>query len=189
MRDFSPERLLRLFTSAPNAFWRSDVDVSLSAAEMMARFAQVAGVRFTFYLMPRSDFYNLFSREGQNAVDAIVWAGHHLGVHVDYRSGSVTESVRRDRELVETDFPGVFSDAVSFHIPPARVLWADFSGFESAYGSKWEGRYLSDSRGAFGPEKEAHVSDDMQINLHPEHWFGDARLSRRDEGYDFMLDN
>jgi hypothetical protein len=43
--------------------------------------------------------------------------------------------------------------------------------FDNAYASRWEGRYLSDSRRAFGPLKEATVTDDMQINLHAEHWF------------------
>jgi hypothetical protein len=172
--DFSNERLLRLFTSAPKAFWRSDVDVSLSAAVKMARFAQLAGAQSTFYLMPRG-MYNLFSREGEEAVAAILDAGHQIGVHVDYRNGSVEEAVERDLFLFKAGYPRVpigwrGQRRVSFHMPPDCVLWRDFDGFESAYASKWEGRYLADSRGEFGPEKEARVSDDMQINLHPEHW-------------------
>jgi hypothetical protein len=171
--DFSQERLLRLFTKAPGAFWRHDVDVSLAAAVKMARFAEVAGVQSTFFLNPRCDFYNLFSREGEQAVEAIVDAGHKLGVHVDYRDGSVKDAVLRDLRLIVQGYPSALQEPtrVSFHMPPQRVLWADFNGFDNAYGSRWEGRYLSDSRRAFGPVKEATVTDDMQINLHPEHWF------------------
>jgi hypothetical protein len=46
-----------------------------------------------------------------------------------------------------------------------------FDGFESAYASKWQDRYISDSRREFGPGKENLVSDAAQVNLHPEHWF------------------
>jgi hypothetical protein len=68
------------------------------------------------------------------------------------------------------------SKAVSFHMPPTCVLWRDYSEFESAYASKWEGRYLSDSPRVRPGEgcpvalegKENLVSDQL---LHPEHWF------------------
>ncbi len=170
---FTQEHLLRLFTSAPGAFWRHDIDVSLSAAAKMARFAKLAGVQCTFYLMARSEFYNPFSDEGEDAVAEIIEAGHRIGLHVDYRSGSVTEAVDRDRLLM---IAGGYSDVVdpllvSFHMPPRRVLWSDFPGFTNAYASEWEGRYVSDSRRQWTEEKTALVGDGMQINLHAEHWF------------------
>jgi hypothetical protein len=171
LSDFSPERLLGLFTKAPGAYWRHDVDVSLAAAVRMARFAQVAGVQSTFFLNPRCDFYNVFSREGVAAVDAILAAGHKLGVHVDYRTGSVQDAVTADRVLATAGLGPVFTDRVSFHMPPTCVLWTDFPGFESAYASKWQDRYISDSRREFGPGKENLVSDAAQVCLHPEHWF------------------
>lgn len=169
--DFSQERLLRLFTTAPGAFWRHDVDVSLASAVKMARFAQVAGVRSTFYLNPRCDFYNLFSREGEYTQKAILDAGHRIGAHVDYREGgSVEKAVWRDWNLMGAD-KGLNSAAVSFHMPPPNVIWVDFDWFESAYASRWRGRYISDSRREFGEDKERLLSDDVQVNLHPEHWF------------------
>lgn len=173
MSDFSPERLLRLFTTAPKAFFRHDCDVSLAAAVKMARFAQLAGVQSTFYLAPTLDTYNLFGLEGREAVAAILAAGHRVGVHVDYRNGSVRSAVDRDVALFRVGYPRVplgSKPRVSFHMPPACVLWKDLEYADSAYSSKWEGRYLADSRREFGPEKEARVSDDMQINLHPCHW-------------------
>ena len=170
---FTRERLLRLLTGAPKAFWRCDVDLSLSAAVKMARFMQVAGVSATFYLNPRCDFYNLFSREGEATVDAIKDAGHRLGLHCDYRGkGYVDVFVDADLALIGAMYPSeTFARRVSFHMPPETVLWRDFHWFENAYASEWEGRYVSDSRGVFTAEQEARVSDDMQINLHPEHWF------------------
>jgi len=167
----SEARLLRLYTAAPHAAWRHDVDVSLSAAQQMARFAELAGVQTTFYLMPRSDWYNLFGREGAHTLDVIAECGHRLGLHCDHREGSVVATVEADFALVDVAYPGVFARLVSFHAPSPSVLWRDFESFENSYARKWEGRYLSDSRAEWTEEKEALVGDDMQIALHPEHWF------------------
>lgn len=170
---FTTEHLLRLFTTAPGAFWRHDIDVSLPAAGKMARFAELAGVRCTFYLMARGEFYNPFSPEGERTVDDILTAGHRIGLHVDYRDGSVTEHVDQDRALMASGFgPGIIDPRlVSFHMPPSCVLWRDYTTFTSAYAAEWEGRYLSDSRREWDETKDALVGDGMQISLHPEHWF------------------
>ena len=170
MPDFTPERLLRLFTTAPAAFWRHDVDVSLPAAERMARFAQLAGVRCTFFLMTSSEHYNLLCREGGRTIDTIIDCGHRLGVHVHHWVGDPEDTVQRDWEILDRAYEGVFGAAVSFHMPTPDLLWRDFSTFESAYASKWEGRYVADSRREFDTDKEALIDNSMQVNLHPEHW-------------------
>lgn len=174
LRDavFSHERLLRLYCTAPGAFWRHDIDVSLEAAVQMARFAQLAGVRATFYVMSVGEFYNPFSRAGAQALSAIHNAGHRIGLHCDYRSGDVWHTVERQRRLLMGPYAEIIDPAlVSFHMPPQDVLWRDFTEFENAYASRWEGRYLSDARREWSLEKELRVANDMQIALHPEHWF------------------
>ena len=165
--QFSKERLLHLFTSAPKAFWRHDVDISLSAAVKMAQMAQIGGVRSTFYLNPRSHFYNVFSSEGEHTIEAIRKAGHWLGLHCDYREGDPVDVALHDFRLLDVGYPHTFENKLSFHMPPPDVLWRDFDWFESAYASRWKGRYISDSRGA---ALEGDVTDDMQVSLHPEHW-------------------
>lgn len=170
----SQERLLRLFTRAPTAFWRFDVDLSLHRATEMARVAELAGVHGTFYVMLRSPHYNLFSPEGRNALEFIASTGHRVGLHVDHRSADdVLTAVRTDQLLAahgglyEVDWR-----LISFHMPAPDLLWKDFLGFESAYASRWRDRYLSDSRREWSSEKEEQVKVGMQVNLHPEHWFG-----------------
>lgn len=159
-------------TRAPNAFWRHDVDLSLAAAEKMARFAQLAGITSTFYLMPRSEHYNLFSHEGEQALLTILANGHRVGIHVDHRTGSPKAAVARDVALVDAGYPGTFTDRlVSFHMPRFSVLWHDFTEFSNAYGKQWKNRYVSDSRGEWDDTKDERVADHMQISLHPEHWF------------------
>lgn len=170
---FTPERLLRLFTTAPKAFWRFDVDVSLARAVDMAQLAQIAGIRGVFYVMCRSPFYNPFSSTGLAALEAIHAANQRVGLHIDYRGGDVLGVVNTDQDLARRGARrGLFyTELVSFHMPPPDVLWRDFYGFHNAYGTEWEGRYLSDSRREWGPDKEARVTNDMQIALHAEHWF------------------
>jgi hypothetical protein len=167
-QDFSREQLLKLFTTAPKAFWRHDIDLSLDAAVRMARFAQIAGVQSHFFLMTASPFYNVFSPEGAHTIDRILDCGHVLGLHCDHREGNVLTQVERERQLLDAAYPDLFSNAVSFHMPGLDVLWKDFTPyFVNAYGPVWEGRYVSDSRGR--PITES-VTDEMQVSLHPEHW-------------------
>lgn len=175
--DFSPARLLRLYVSAPFAFWRHDVDVSLEAAARMARFARLAGRRCTFAVMARSEFYNPFSAVGERALFEIADAGHRLVPHVDCRDGDARECVDADAALWHAAFPNLFDlGFVVFHMPSQDVLWRDFTsfGFDHAHAPEWEGRYVSDSRREWTPEKEALLERDggagMQVALHPEHW-------------------
>lgn len=170
-------KLLELFLSAPEAFWRHDVDVDLKASIHIAQVAQVAGISSTFYLMPRSNFYNLFSPEGSMIVNHLSSLGHRLGIHVDYQSGDVADTVVTDQLLIHVAYRELFDlDAVSFHMPPQEVLWKDFDTFENAYASRWRGHYVADSRGEWTDAKETalaqHVADGtpVQVNLHPEHW-------------------
>jgi hypothetical protein len=167
------ERLLRLFTGAPKAFWRFDIDLSLERAVDMARVCELAGIRGTFYVMLRSPFYNPFSPDGRRMVDTIIGCGQQVGLHVDHRHGDPRATVRQDQLLALTGMlEPINPRLVSFHMPPREVLWTDFLSFESAYASRWRDRYLSDARREWSPEKESRVSDAMQVNLHPEHWFG-----------------
>jgi hypothetical protein len=171
--EFTQERLLRLYVTAPKAIWRHDVDVSLGAACKMARFAQLAGVSATFAVMGRGEFYNPFCLEGEDALREIHSCGHRLVPHVHYRGGGdVYSTVDRDRCLWESMYPGVFDlSFVAFHMPPREVLWRTFEGFGHAHEPQWQGRYVSDSRREWTAEKESRVTDDVQVALHPEHWF------------------
>jgi hypothetical protein len=173
--QFSRERLLHLFTGAPDALWRFDVDISLPAAVRMARFAEVAGIQGTFFLNPRCHFYNLLATEGQDAIEAIRLAGHTLGLHCDYHGRYLDLVGRPVQRAVAQDYcvlkaagyGDLFTLRVSFHMPGPEVLWIDYPEFENAYAARWEGHYVSDSRGR---PIEREVTDDMQVCLHPEHW-------------------
>jgi hypothetical protein len=159
--------LLRLFARFPEAFWRHDVDMSLHHARKMASVAELAGIKSTFYLMPRGDEYNLFGPEGRDTVSQIINSGHKLGVHTWVPPGQNPETTAyADLELVKLRYPHTFGRRVSFHLPQKNVLWKDIPGIESAYHPRWEGRYFSDSRGKM-PDLTG-AGGRVQINLHPE---------------------
>jgi len=168
---FTRERLLGLLTAAPGAFWRHDVDLSPHAALQMAQFEQVAGVSATYYVMTRGDHYNPFSAENARIWLDIVRMGHRLGLHVDWRAAGLPVSHAWDDLTLWACGLAYLNVAnrVSFHMPPEEVLWRDLRGLESAYAARWKDHYVSDSRGVLD---DFTPTNDMQINLHPEHWFG-----------------
>jgi len=65
-------------------FLRHDVDMSLDAALAMAELEAERGVAATYFMMTRSDFYNLDSRAGDRALARLRELGHRVGLHGVY---------------------------------------------------------------------------------------------------------
>jgi hypothetical protein len=180
VRNFSLDRLRSLLCSRPNIFVRHDVDADLGAAIAMARLEREVDVRSSYYLMPCSQYYNLFGPEGREAVRVLQESGHLLALHCDLdqprdaelADDEILEVVERDFALVDRFYPGLFERDVSFHVPPKSVLWRDIPGVHNAYGPDWRDRYYSDARGRFdyGDPEDHADGEPIQVNLHPEHW-------------------
>ena len=60
---------------------RHDVDMSLDAALTMAELEAGAGIGATYFLMTRSEFYNLDARSGESALERLRGLGHRVGLH------------------------------------------------------------------------------------------------------------
>lgn len=176
-RPFSLERLEALL-ALEDVTWRHDIDCSLTASLQMAELQARQGVSATYYVMARSPYYNPFSHHAIKTIRRIADLGHTLGVHVDLDAPrdmilnrqEITRASEYEHKLLARLYP--VTCAVSFHCPPACVLWRDIDGFESAYAPQWQGRYFADSRGAFlyGDPEDSDVRP-LLVNLHPEHWF------------------
>lgn len=170
------DRLTSLL-ALPDVTWRHDVDANLQAAVRMAELEARLGVRATFYIMSQSPYYNPWSWEGHEALRQINRCGHRIGLHLDLdlaRAAPIRPwqiAAMADEERCR--LAGRVSRALSFHCPPDSLLWVEVPGFESAYAPRWRDHYLSDSRGRFTlGDPEDHLERPLQINLHPEHWFG-----------------
>jgi len=165
--------------------WRHDVDLDLADARALARVEAEEGIRSTYFLMIRSYFYNLFSRDGEETVAELRALGHRVGLHCDLglprdaaaAADVIERTVARDFRLVDTYFgDAAFDRVVSFHNPPMAVLRRSFS-FYSTYQERFFGaiKYMSDSNRHFreGPPEswlESAKAPALSILLHPVLW-------------------
>lgn len=162
---------------------RHDCDYELVSAGLMARIEAEMGVRSTYFVMTRSELYNVIAPQIKEIVRGIIGLGHKLGLHFDelpYRAHSpeaVAEQVDRERAWLSQEF-GVAIDAVSFHQPSARVLANEIRlNCLNTYdrGDMAGLHYLSDSNLRFrGKTPLEHFASGehrlLHILLHPEWW-------------------
>lgn len=135
---------------------RHDIDTSLSQAVHLAELEAEEGVSSTWFVLLRTDFYNVFSKAGTESLRYIQSLGHEIGLHFDEASyapvlepDEVVQSIIKEcgllSALLETEV-----STVSMHRPSKATLEADFQipGIVNSYGKTFfhEFKYLSDSR-------------------------------------------
>src|SRR5262249_821300 len=98
---------------AGDVFLRHDVDLSLEAAVEMAELEAEEGGGETYLLMTRSVFYNLASREGEDAIARLRELGHRVGLH------AVHPRVELDAR---------FDPVVAWHNPDPAFMTAPLDG-------------------------------------------------------------
>jgi RimJ/RimL family protein N-acetyltransferase len=171
-----------------HVIWRHDVDVSMHRAARLAGIEAGLGVKATYFLNPRSPFYNLLEPEIAARTAAIVAAGHDIGLHFDagafgvsrWSRAQLEETVAAERKLLET-IVGREIRCVSWHNPDLSNLLADFqdetvAGLYNAYSQRLRETYAycSDSNGywRFKPMAEviAEAPDRLHLLTHPEWW-------------------
>lgn len=106
---------------------RHDVDSELWSCWPMAEIEANLGIAATYFVMLRSTSYNLFCLESRNAVESLVEAGHHIGLHLmgelyeEYDSELLAEKVLAEVDTAQYEL-GVTIQAISFHHPGEAVL-------------------------------------------------------------------
>ncbi len=178
------------YLSEPKPFtvlMRHDIDFTLEAAVRMARVEAEEGVQATYFLMLRTEHYNVFSREGSERVREILGLGHHLALHFDCASYPVTlssaelaKACSREAEMLEQWF-GHAVEVVSYHRPAPNVLTGDpalSAPRPHTYMKVFTSggiEYLSDSRGEWrqgGPTASAEQNQggSLHVLVHPVWW-------------------
>jgi hypothetical protein len=162
---------------------RHDIDMSLDAAVAVAEVEQQLGVQSTYFVLLRTEFYNIFSRRGNDALQRLQALGHRIGLHFDasYYHADKTDFAKmaqRECDILET----VLGDEVkslSLHRPHRSMLDNNLNvpGRLNAYEPRFfrDIGYCSDSRGGwhYGPPnvnsavKEGRA---MQLLTHPIWW-------------------
>ena len=170
-----------------HVLWRHDVDMSMHRALQLAKIEAEEGVSATYFVNPRSDFYNLAEPEIGRLVHAIEALGHEIGLHVDagalggkdWTIGPLKEAVAIERRLTESILKRPVR-AMSWHNPDqSNVLDFDddeIEGLVNAYGRRIrrDYQYCSDSNGywRYDPMTEviARGSPRLHLLTHPVWW-------------------
>jgi hypothetical protein len=153
------------FDEAPVAgdlLLRHDVDLSPSAALRMGELEAEMGVRATYFVMTRSEFYNLAAPSGENLLQALRRLGHLVGLHAVHP---------------HVDFDSRFDPVLAWHNPEPEYMSAPVEGLVSAMEPRFFApeRYRSDSnqRWRNGCPHEGLARGDfewLQLLVHPEIW-------------------
>ena len=141
---------------------RHDVDMSLEAALTMAELEAEQGVAATYFLMTRSDFYNLDARAGVAALARLRELGHRVGLHGVYPDAS---------------FDDRFDPVVAWHTPDPEYMSVPLPDAVNAMQPGYfdPAHYRSDSNrhwrsGCPHDELAAGAFDWLQLLVHPEIW-------------------
>lgn len=140
---------------------RHDIDNSLPQALRLAEIEVEEGVKSTWFVLLRTDFYNPASAASQKILRRIRELGHELGLHFDemaysreggigsYASSSTEELIVHEAGIL-ADICGCPITTVSMHRPSKTTLEADLKipDIVNSYGQTFfhDFKYLSDSR-------------------------------------------
>lgn len=143
-------------TSPRCVILRHDIDTSLEQAVRLARLEAENGVKTTYFVLLRTDFYNVASKGSYDLLHQILSLGHEIGLHFDEAAygekmtgEQMRHSIQKERgilaALLDTDI-----STVSMHRPSRQTLEADLQipGLVNSYGQTFfhDFKYLSDSR-------------------------------------------
>jgi hypothetical protein len=139
---------------------RHDVDMSLDAALELAELEREAGATATYFLMTRSSFYNLASREGEVALARLRELGHRVGHHAVWPHVDLDER---------------FDPVVAWHTPEEPYMREPVAGAANVMEERFSANYRSDSnqhwrRGCPHEELARGEPDWLQVLVHPEIW-------------------
>jgi hypothetical protein len=141
---------------------RHDVDLSLEAAVALAEVEAEAEAWSTWFLMTRSVFYNLASKEGVLTIARLRELGGRIAHHAVWP---------------DVDLDDRFDPVVAWHNPDPEYMTAPIEGALNVMTAPWfdPEHYRSDSNGRWrhGCPHEALARGDfewLQLLTHPEIW-------------------
>ncbi len=157
---------------------RHDVDLSLEGALAVAEVEAGEDAWSTWFLMTRSNFYNLDSPVGEHAVARLRELGHRIAHHAVYP---------------QVDLDERFDPVVAWHNPDPEFMQAEIRGADNVMGARFfdPEHYRSDSNqnwrhGCPHEELAAGAFEWLQLLIHPEIWTFDGATMR--ESMKSMLD-
>ena len=179
---------------------RHDVDFSLKKSAELAKKEAESGfnIKSVYYVLLRTNFYNVFSHESAKYIREILDYGHEVGLHFDETFYSFNskeefkEAVHKEAALLE-QVTGEPVTSVSMHRPSKFVLEGDiqFDGIINSYSQEYfkEWKYVSDARMNWREDLDEIVEcgqhEKIQIVTHA-FWYADQRESTKDKLMKFI---
>jgi hypothetical protein len=169
--------------SARHVLLRHDVDFSTSAALTIAQIEAELGISAHYFILLRTEFYNIFSRSDYENILKIQELGHNIGLHFDAAQypdqlEQIDLAATKECDVLETIL-GSPVNSISFHRPAKSLHGLDqrLAGRLHAYQPRFfsEIAYFSDSQGEFRfghplDSKAFQKGSAMQLLTHPIWW-------------------
>jgi hypothetical protein len=141
---------------------RHDIDMSLEAALTMAELEAEQDVVATYFLMTRSEFYNLDAPSGVDTLARLRELGHRVALHGVHPDATIDER---------------FDPVIAWHVPDPEYMTASVDGLVNAMQPGYfdPDHYRSDSNqhwrsGCPHEELARGAFDWLQLLVHPEIW-------------------
>lgn len=179
---------------------RHDIDMSIEAAVAMAERENSIGVASTYFVLLRTEFYNIFSRRSTNQLQCILSLGHKIGLHFDASPGSESKSELINSVIHECEvLASHLGNAIrvfSLHRPISGMIQNGFKvkGRINTYDPRFfdDIGYCSDSRGDWyhgHPLEHPAIMNGtaLQLLTHPIWWNAKGAESVRDILDRFLL--
>ncbi|MDK2122895.1 polysaccharide deacetylase family protein [Parachitinimonas caeni] len=182
-KGYSVARYAEVVPDQPQLILRHDVDMDLERALQMAEFEARIGVRASYYVLLRTEMYNLFSDRGSRIIQQLGALGHEVGLHFDASlyapERTVLESAAEQECQMLQSILGRAVDTITFHRPAPALqgMPGRFAGRLHGYDPRFfsDIGYCSDSEGRwrFGHPLEHEAIDQgraLQLVTHPVWW-------------------
>ena len=138
---------------------RHDIDMSLDAALPIAEVEHALGLKAHYFVLVRSEMYNVFSAGARDFLRRLGRLGHAIGLHLDASlygndAAQLEQAAKQECAVLEAAI-GEPVRAVSFHRPAQALLGhaEPLAGRLHAYQPRFftEMGYCSDFAGGVGP--------------------------------------
>ncbi|MBF0187429.1 MAG: hypothetical protein HQL50_05845 [Magnetococcales bacterium] len=164
---------------------RHDVDFDLERAVAMAEFEQSHGLHACYFVLLRTEFYNIASSTAVAQVRRLAELGHEVGLHFDAAfypesHGSLNEAVFQEVEILRL-LTGLPIASISLHRPHPSLIenGLQIEPLINTYAETYfkEFGYCSDSNGGWHhghplQHEALQQSRGLQLLTHPIWWVG-----------------
>jgi len=165
----------------PRLILRIDVDYDLNWAARLAEINDQLSIQATFFIQVSSPLYNVLCLDNRGALDRIVNADQHIGLHYFHDGGDLDVHRLKHEFSVLHHLVPTIENFVAWHNPNGDISLlnreAEREGFVSVYSDEFFTleKYVSDSNGrndASGIRKFVSRcnASSVQILLHPFNW-------------------